>query len=230
MPGQDAEQPPGSGAVNRIERADIQGPVIQAGVVGDIYVGTDSVRQQAAEVLAVSVEGFRSTTTGYSYVGEDARAAWLPGGGVKVLVEGLTTQAVVLNRMRPVIDARKPPRPARVTMSVLSVIEERGFVVDLSGSTPALVPLRPEAPDFPFMVAKGDPELFAVTPYSSDQVFWHLELDWTSAGRTGTAVIKWTNGRPFVCMPGPPDVSLPRPGGRWWRRLRIRRTRSTADG
>ncbi|WP_189878856.1 hypothetical protein [Streptomyces bluensis] len=77
-------------------------------------------------------------------------------------------------------------------------------MTDLDADDPVLVPRGFTAPNFPFTVTSSDPELFEVFPSSSFEVEWRLELEWTSAGRSGTLVIEG-DGRPFRCLPEPPD-------------------------
>ncbi|MFK0295122.1 hypothetical protein ACIQU6_32270 [Streptomyces sp. NPDC090442] len=55
--------------------------------------------------------------------------------------------------------------------------------------------------NFPFSVSATDVEEFVITPDTgTDEVLWHLEMDWLCAGRQGTAVID-DHGRPFALYP-----------------------------
>ncbi|MER7768402.1 hypothetical protein [Kitasatospora sp. NPDC096140] len=194
------EQPHVLRTVNRIS-GDVQGPVIQADVIiGDIHLTPDGAPSPGAGPT-VSVELFGTSSTCVAYEGGDGRVQNV-AVGVKVLVEGLTAQAVVLRRMRPVVDSRRPARPPVLRVEMLAALETRGFTADLDAEPPTLGPARPGAPDFPFTVTNAGPELFAVAPGSTCEVEWHLELDWTSAGRSGTVVID-RDGRPFTYLPVP---------------------------
>ncbi|MEU8920449.1 hypothetical protein AB0D10_05845 [Kitasatospora sp. NPDC048545] len=208
MPEQGPEHSRGFRTVNRIS-GEVNGPVIQADmIIGDIHVGPDGVRHQGVAPV-VSVELFGTSSTFVSYEADDQRLRNVCVG-VKVLVEGLTAQAVVLRGLRPVIDARRPARPAAITAGMAAPLGERGFEVDLDAESPLLVAASPGVPDFPYTVTNGDPELFAIAPRSSFEVDWHLELDWTSAGRSGTVVID-RGGHPFEFLPEPTAWAPPPP-------------------
>ncbi|MFE0379181.1 hypothetical protein ACFW1M_27195 [Streptomyces inhibens] len=84
---------------------------------------------------------------------------------------------------------------------IMSLLETRGFTTDLDADHPVLRPL--DGPDFPFTVTSSDPELFEVHPAASAfEIEWHLELEWSSAGRHGTLTVD-DGGRPFHFVPRP---------------------------
>ncbi|MEU0389492.1 hypothetical protein [Streptomyces chartreusis] len=203
MAEQPAEHKEGSYVENRLSgEAQVYGPVIQAGTIhGNVTVNARGAEQPAVPVLT-SVEAFRTSTDVFQWVGSED--FWSPGVGVRVLVEAVSQQAVVLKRMRPVVVSRKPPRPAYIAGEIMGILEVRGFMVNLDADVPVLVPRGSAAPNFPFTVTSGDPELFEVLPSSSFEVEWRLELEWTSAGRSGVTVID-ADGKPFRCLPNPLD-------------------------
>lgn len=205
------EQPHAWRTVNRIS-GDVKGPVIQADViVGDIHLVSGGAPSQGA-ALVVSVELFGTSSTYVAYEGSEGPPRNVEVG-VKVLVEGLSAQAVVLRRMRPVVDSRRPARPALFCVGISAPLETHAFTADLDAEPPVLAPARPGVPDFPFTVTNAGPELFAVAPGSTSEVEWHLELDWTSAGRSGTVVVD-QDGRPFTYLPRPVgDPASSRPPG-----------------
>ncbi|WP_326681553.1 hypothetical protein [Streptomyces sp. NBC_01237] len=202
----ESPQPQDQQTENQVSgQAHVYGPVIQArDVHGNVTVVTGRTPQPEVP-LHVTVELLSSSSLLMSLDAEPARR-WQPKNGVRLLVEAHTAQAVVLQRMRPVILSRRPPRPARseVTRGVLST---RGFTTDLDAEAPALKPKTNEAADFPFTVTNSDPELFVIYPLSAFEVDWRLELDWMSAGRSGTAVIDQA-GQPFSFVPVPEPIPM----------------------
>jgi hypothetical protein len=128
-------------------------------------------------------------------------------GFVVLLVQTTAEQAVVLKRLRVVIDSRGPgiPLPADPPHAPLAI---RRFLLDLDSAFPEL---RPEAfagatPDFPYAVTSHDPENFQIMAYTDHQdVRWHLELDWICGNNADTMVIDH-NGQPFR-VAQPPDAT-----------------------
>ena len=120
------------------------------------------------------------------------------GETIEVLVEAPSAQAIVLRALRPVVLARRPPRPAFVQRFYTGHLQPRRFTVDLDSGSGALAP---DGVDFPFTVSAADPELFRLQPrVTGHEVSWQLELDWTCAGRHGRVVIN-DAGRPFQLYP-----------------------------
>ncbi|MFE6868861.1 hypothetical protein ACFVFS_20165 [Kitasatospora sp. NPDC057692] len=118
-------------------------------------------------------------------VGEGREEEWLIGGApiLEVLVEGRSAHAAVLKELRPVVLSRRPPRPLRYGLAVMSAVPLRPFDVDLDAKVPKL---RPHGVDFPFKVSRDDPEQFAIRWLSTrDEVRWFLELHWVCDGRSG---------------------------------------------
>ncbi|MFB9907849.1 hypothetical protein ACFFQA_28270 [Allokutzneria oryzae] len=110
--------------------------------------------------------------------------------GLAVLVEGRSARAVVLKALRPVVLARRPPRPIAGLGRACGILEPRRFIVDLERDPPGLVA---QGPDFPFTVSASDPEQFRIRLRVRDhEVDWRLELDWICAGRAGTLQIPET--------------------------------------
>lgn len=232
VPEQPAENREEPSVTNRVSgEAQVNGPVIQTGAFhGDVtvYHGDTADMAQPAEPVLTSVEYFLTGTTVYQWDGSEDM--WLPGPGMRVLVEAVSRQAVVLKGMRPVVVSRKSPRPAHVHSHLRAALEVRGFMTDLDADVPVLVPRADTVADFPFTVTSSDPELFEVSPSSSFDVEWRLELDWTSAGRSGTTVID-REGRPLRCLPEPHEKDRPARGSRRGpfggrRALRARRGRA----
>ncbi|MCQ4210505.1 hypothetical protein [Streptomyces longispororuber] len=179
--------------------AQIHGPVIQAGYInGDVNVRTAPPPPEVPLLASFEYHGSPD-----SFQLEDGTQHQL-GLGVRVLIEGLTTQAVILKRLRPVVLSRTPPRPAARFFLTVGILEVRGFTTDLDRESPSLTPLEPHLPDFPFTVSSSDPELFEIHPRSQFDVTWSLELDWSSAGRQGTVAI--TGPEPFQYWANPPSA------------------------
>lgn len=122
---------------------------------------------------------------------------------VDILVEGRTAQAVVLRRLRAIVDGRRPATRGNyfsVVGSTGTVLDPRVFHVDLDADPPRLWPSRHQldaTPDFPYTVTQGDPEMFHIHVTALDADYdWHLELDWTAGGESGTYVLD-DGGSPF---------------------------------
>jgi len=197
-------------------QAQVHGPVIQAGVIrGDVVMQAAPPTPVPDVPIHVSYEYVRTSNDLYQW--EDSESMWAPGGAFRVLVEGLTAQAVVLKRMRPVVLSRTPPRPARSAGVIMSILEVRGFSTNLDAESPVLTPMaersirggggshRSAPPDFPFTVTSSDPELFEIHPRSTFDVAWYLALEWASAGRTGSVTIN-CDGKPFTYRAVPPPL------------------------
>lgn len=195
-------------------QAQVHGPVIQAGLIrGDVVMQAPPPTPVPDVPIHVSYEYVRTSNDLYQW--EDSEDMWVPEGAFRVLVEGLTAQAVVLKRMRPVVLSRTPPRPARSAGVIASILEVRGFSTDLDAESPVLTPMaeqpvrggdggrRSVPPDFPFTVTSSDPELFEIHPRSTFDVEWYLALEWASAGRTGSVTIN-CDGEPFPYRAVPP--------------------------
>ncbi|WP_104819867.1 hypothetical protein [Kitasatospora sp. MMS16-BH015] len=174
---------------------------VRAGVVrGGVPVRM--AEESVSEVpVVVSVEYLATSSTLMAIEGEPDTVPWLAGGGVRVLVEGTAGRMVVLRGLRVVVDSRRVPRPARETGTRWSSMAVRDFTVDLDAERPVLVA---RGADLPFTVHGTDPAVFSIAPHSAFEAAWHLELDWTSQGRSGTVVVDW-DGRPFEFLPEPPD-------------------------
>jgi hypothetical protein len=186
----------------------VEGPVVQAGVIhGGVTIHhADEVRELEIPCMATG-SSIRTANDLYRWADdpsdpESLEGMWTPEAGARVLVEGLAAQAVVLSAMRPVVLSRTVPRPAEYWGMVRSFLETRGFSTDLDADRPVLRPLN--GPDFPFTVTNSDPELFEVYPAASAfEIEWHLEVQWSSAGRHGTLTVD-AGGRPFHFIPRPP--------------------------
>ena len=142
---------------------------------------------------------------------------------LELTVEGRTAQAVVLRQVRFQVLNRRPgsaPRGVRLDVSCLSLgasMNVRNFEVDLGSAdlaVPVPMPLHPydkkltaefpyvmhrnTTPDFPYSVHRSDPEYFYFgLDYGDEDIEWVAELDWLSAGRSGSIRID-DAGAPFV--------------------------------
>jgi hypothetical protein len=130
---------------------------------------------------------------------------------LELTVEGRTAQAVVLKQVRFLVLNRRPgsvPRGVRLDLSSLSLgasLNVRNFEVDLGSAdvaVPAPMPLHPYdselTPDFPYVVHRTDPEQFYFSlDYGDEDIEWVAELDWLSAGRSGSVRID-DDGAPFA--------------------------------
>ncbi|MDI2126523.1 hypothetical protein [Yinghuangia seranimata] len=121
-----------------------------------------------------------------------------------ILVEGRAAQAVVLHGLRAVVTERRDAMDGTYCQGVEPTgmpLTPRTFHLDLDADPPYLWPSHhplDDTPDFPYTVTSGDPELFHVQVTALDADYaWHLELDWTVAGRSGTYVID-DYGKPFT--------------------------------
>ncbi|WP_146060257.1 hypothetical protein [Amycolatopsis sp. CA-128772] len=197
--------------------AEVSGTVVQVGTVhGDIHLTTGLGEPPADEppiVVTTSVFTNRWLVVAgpppveFTYCGSTA---------VSVLVEARGARAVVLRALRVKVLSREPARPVIASRMILAIMDRRFFDVLLDEDPPRLVPAaagsddgwirrltrrRPEAPAFPFTVAPLDPEMFVLKPFSTHEVQWVLELDWTYQGRAGTMTLNRA-GEPFRVHPG----------------------------
>ncbi len=145
--------------------------------------------------------------------------AVVPVGGYCVItIEAEPDRAVVLHAMRPVVVARRPPRPACFGVPEFLVgdtVPPRLFSVDLDAAPPMIEPAGPT--DFPYKVSRTDVEQFRVKakPPVAEEILWHLELEWSCAGHRGKTVVD-DNGEPFVSYPRLKRGSAPDLGCRQW--------------
>ncbi len=103
---------------------------------------------------------------------------------IRVLLETLSGEAVVLRRGRAVVLTRRDARPPLATASILSMLPMRPFIVDLD---PAVPRITARDIDFPFEIRPDDPEILVFEPHATEyETDWRLELDWTCTGRRGT--------------------------------------------
>ncbi|MEV5785377.1 hypothetical protein AB0L42_30930 [Streptomyces sp. NPDC052287] len=131
--------------------------------------------------------------------------------GARVTVEAFTSQAVILNRMRPIVISRYRARPCYLRYRMGIPLPPRAFKTNLDEARPTLKPKENRdgpPPDFPYTVTDSGPELFLIFVESDNEVNWILELDWSSAGRSGTITID-DNGKPFHFHPGAPTIDPP---------------------
>lgn len=133
------------------------------------------------------------------------------GTEVRFSVQGATTDAVLLERARIVVDARRPATGVRLDDHACGSPKiQAKFAVDLRPAQPRLtaepgsdqdiaIPARP----FPFSVSSTDMEdfVFGVTGIDDD-VEWHIEIEWESMLGSGTLRID-DHGAPFRTTSAP---------------------------
>ncbi|MGV9270194.1 tetratricopeptide repeat protein [Kitasatospora sp. NPDC003701] len=132
-------------------------------------------------------------------VDSDPPRVMVPSGTIHIVtLEARTNRAVVLDAARPVVLARRTPRPACLQLRIGGKVEPRRFTTDFDVQPPQL---QPQGADFPFSISAIDVEQFWFEPITREhEISWQLELDWTCAGRRGTTVIN-NNGEPFEVYP-----------------------------
>ncbi|MFC7383959.1 hypothetical protein [Sphaerisporangium rhizosphaerae] len=133
----------------------------------------------------------------------DLKAADGETSTVDVYVQGFTSSAVVLRRIRVVVDRRLPPAPGHTYWMGAGCggpLEVRELAVDLDAATAVLEQVASEgtpAAKFPYSVSAESPEAFRVKATTTRNLYeWHIELDWSSQDRTGTTRID-DLGHPF---------------------------------
>jgi hypothetical protein len=183
--------------VNHISDGDYHN-VVMAGVVHDgvhVHGGGDRPSDLEDPVIA-SVQLRRGMDLA---VDADPPRVMVPSGTVHVItLEARTTRAVVLHAARPVVVSRRLPRPACLPIYVGATVQPRRFITDFDAEQPRM---QAEGVDFPFSISATDVEQFWFEPEArTHEISWHLELDWTCAGRHGTTVID-NNGEPFELYP-----------------------------
>ncbi|MEU3371106.1 tetratricopeptide repeat protein [Streptomyces sp. NPDC006660] len=132
-------------------------------------------------------------------VDADPPRVMVPSGTIHIItLEARTSRAVVLDAARPVVLARRPPRPACLSLRIGAKVEPRRFLTDLDVRVPQM---QAQGADFPFSISATDVEQFWFEPIArTHEISWQLELDWTCAGRRGTTIIN-NNGEPFEVYP-----------------------------
>ncbi|MPY44290.1 transcriptional regulator, partial [Streptomyces phyllanthi] len=126
---------------------------------------------------------------------------------VRISVQGRSSTAVVLQALHVRVVSRGNPAAGNtyaMDQGCGSELTPRRFTVNLDADRPTA---RPEdgadiehtipAVRFPYRVSAEDPEVLLVD--ATTQTYdaqWHLELEWSSQGRTGTIRID-DHGRPF---------------------------------
>jgi cold shock CspA family protein len=131
------------------------------------------------------------------------RPVW--GNGTMLVITLATRHGEVhLHEMRPVVHLRQSPRRACFGLTgsyAAGVVPSRIFTLDLD-PVPALLKAEDEHAGATFKITPTDSEEFRVTISATKaEVSFHLEIDWTCLGRSGTTVIN-NNGKPFEIYPG----------------------------
>ncbi|MFE9045555.1 tetratricopeptide repeat protein [Streptomyces sp. NPDC007818] len=200
-PADDTAPVPPQGGGNSISGGEL-GNVIMAGTVhGGVTInsrGGDTPSDLENPVIA-SVQLRPGGTLADLVVDADPPRVMVPSGTIHVItLEARTNRAVVLDAARPVVLARRPPRPACLLTRIGAKIEPRRFTTDFDVRVPQM---RAQGADFPFSISAADVEQFWFEPIArTHEIAWQLELDWTCAGRRGTTVVD-NNGEPFEVYP-----------------------------
>ncbi|USQ86017.1 helix-turn-helix domain-containing protein [Streptomyces phaeoluteigriseus] len=130
--------------------------------------------------------------------------------GVRITVQGRGSAAVVLEALHVRVVSRLTPATGRKSVYSLSdgcgaALIPRFFSVNLDADQPLArstpgdngVGTPIPAIDFPYRVSLQEPEVLMVSALTeSCTCDWHLDLEWSSQGRTGTVRID-DHGRPF---------------------------------
>jgi hypothetical protein len=145
---------------------------------------------RAPAPVTVSVEYWQQPL---AFVRNEAYSGMVRCGFAVLLVQTTAEQAVVLKRLRILIESREPgvrtgSDPPHAPLPL------RRFLVDLDRDVPEAVPAQE---GFPYTVSPYDPERFQVMAYTDrHDVGWRLALDWVCGERTGTVVVD-DGGQPF---------------------------------
>ncbi|MGW2614952.1 helix-turn-helix domain-containing protein [Streptomyces sp. NPDC001500] len=126
---------------------------------------------------------------------------------VEVTLQGRGSTAVVLTAVRVRVERRAAPAPGTayaMEQGCGGSLSKRHFAVDLDRDRPVARSVAGDdggepipAVRLPYRVSGEDPEVLLVTARTeSCACDWHLELDWSSGGRTGTVRVD-DHGRPF---------------------------------
>ncbi|MFE5856119.1 helix-turn-helix domain-containing protein [Streptomyces sp. NPDC056500] len=126
---------------------------------------------------------------------------------VRLTVQGLGDQAVVLQGLRVRVAAQRPPQRRNVygmSLGCGGTMTPRMFDVDLDAARPTALSVPGNdsgvelpAASFPYRVSARDPEILLITARTvTCDCDWYLELEWSSADRSGTVRID-DAGRPF---------------------------------
>ena len=116
---------------------------------------------------------------------------------LQVVVQGSTSEAVLISNMRAVVTKREKPwtGPLAVCPSA-GAAQIRPVSIDLDSQSPAA---KPQSGDFEFgfTVAQGETETFLVSA-TTEKCFceWHLEVELVVAGERRVQAI-FNSGRPF---------------------------------
>lgn len=140
----------------------------------------------------------------------DSRWAYEHGGAtVDHSATGVTFQAegdatVVLQDMRVEVLQRRPPATGvlvtKCDRTIKAALDVRRFTIDLDAAHPTPVPEEPERNQvmrdgprfggFPYRVSASDPEVFHLMADTENcSCTWRAEVDWTTAGGSGTTVL-----------------------------------------
>lgn len=180
------------------------GNVVQAGIIHDGVHIHQSLRDEQSDLenpVIVTVRREAGSVMADVVVEDEPPRMMAPSGTLHIVtLEARTMRAVVLHAARPVVVARRLPRPACLMVRVGRLITPRYFRTDLDADPPRL---HAEGPGFPFSISATDVEQFRFEPLASaEEVYWQLEIDWSCAGYEGTIVVN-DNGKPFETYPVP---------------------------
>jgi hypothetical protein len=115
------------------------------------------------------------------------------GHRTQILVETSSDDPVELHDIRPVVVDRQPPRHGEPVVTAKGALPQQHFDLALDEDPPRLVPAEDRegvTPSLPITVAPRDMELVVLAPSSKTQeVAWHVELDWVCGDRSGTLTV-----------------------------------------
>jgi hypothetical protein len=164
----------------------------------------DWIFRRPLSAIPASLDGMVNETWAHRFGGVDLGAT-----DFKLVVQGVTTTAVQLLGFR-VIDVERGPAIHGTDISSsfgCGPSPEAGFEIILGTKPPVITPIpgldsgAAKKIPFPFVVSSTDIQQFQVqaVPQASPcdcDIKWRLALDWSYAGKMGTAVID-DNGKPF---------------------------------
>ncbi|MBL1120588.1 caspase family protein [Streptomyces sp. 110] len=141
-----------------------------------------SLESSSGDPLVVTT--MRGAENGSASSSDGRRHAPLGGHTVRLYVEAVCDQAVLLRALRPVVVVREPPLDGDLIIP-MAAVEVRRYELDLDSDSPRL-----SGPPFLYTVSRSDPEVFEITTQCEHHyVEWYLELEWTCAGQVGVTAI-----------------------------------------
>lgn len=198
---------------------EINGSLVQAGAIyGDVNLVArnlvDTPDRRGPLVVTTMVE----SCLAYKIAGVGRGFPASERTTIKLTIEALTEQAVVVHALRPVVRKRYIDPREIGKVADKSPLAERDFDVVLDSEPPRLVArsqsfrLR-NLRKIPFSVTAGVPQVLVLRPIvRTVAVEWDLEVDWTCGGHQKTIVVD-DGGLVFRLSPStllrPGEVPIP---------------------